>query len=1122
MSQFAKSGRLNTNGFSIKPKAQFMSNMAPHGVNAKRVSPQNILAAPKLDKIPFLHQVLKTKSLRQVDTSAALGEKISEITSSLNNSAASQSRLELLNESFATSNPTEIDSTTLSKRISAKVTDSVSKLFPGSGEVLPKIKDSIKASISWMIPENGFSKTTLIGSIAAVSTLFLFGEGTAFAATSAISSVLDNPLPYILGGLAAVGVAARYAKTAVKNPHSTLKKVFHVAEKSLPFTATGLLLYGSHLTLGVSFDFNSLFQYVSWKVPLGLAAALSGIAVYKMKRDIKAAKSSQEGSLKPYPDKFLKKTIVASHLTIATELHYLTYRTLMYAAIVGYTGGLILGIPQGLPLLLASVPLGMGLKRVGRELAEKTYQKFKENSPIFAQLSYDVMNSVLKYIPFLGLTLTLDSSLFWHYATLYIGGWALFADYHSSVHGMGSALENIRALFNPADPLISDAFKGKLEGRIARLVAYVKDEDRNFSKILNVLLTSYPNMEHNLCGELNPYQDIDSLKQIKAAEEVHDLIRNWQAEIYNKFKTEYMKTPANLKEGYLNLAKVFEELGRLYSGDDPDCFISRLKKLVSTEKENFKLAGEQAFVRQAYDALRIKGDIFYEMRALLREKAEAGALSEEELKAIYKQFLGIYSVRLNYVLRRQYLSDERISTKTWNLAFPQTHNGEFLYDVWMVDARRTLAEPEAIPSLLVRIDNPNWNHIDEGKRFIWVEREGLASVLGLSQSASNKIEFVDNIPEGREFEKIPLNIKGKVVALKGFYSSEEVLKPGRLIWREGLEGKLKDKIIWVEGQPEPEGFRENFINWGIKDYGKEFKDFAEECRQKGKFPWVKDKPGFVSFMPADLFLVSDEAYIDLSSPIDHQAEIAYTEQKDRVLRLIGYKSWTAEFYIANLEKERRNPKHIKNIRYQDAYMGLQYRFNGKKFNIPLGSRETVISSLIKDEGWKRISYGEVSKERDSIVVCDKDGEKLGEIAYPIHMHPQIDGDKLEFDVFPTVVGARTWLEIDYGENFGVEPYDRYRFVLLEPEKEAKQMLWPNYATDIKFERDIKFKKNRLVISGLSPTRTEIYPFESKWYKDLREERELPKVTAVESGKEIWVVKQPDGSFDWSFKKEEGR
>ncbi|MBN2057244.1 MAG: hypothetical protein JW782_00390 [Candidatus Saganbacteria bacterium] len=453
-----------------------------------------------------------------------------------------------------------------------------------------------------------------------------------------------------------------------------------------------------------------------------------------------------------------------------------------------------------------------------------------------------ITGTVIKYGALLAATLPFavdPLSMFFDLATVFAGSWTLFADLHSGQASITSAINWKRSMFNPEDSLISDADLRNTQGFCARMIAYMVEAQRNFSKMVNMLIMEYPNVEVELDGEGLPFANLGMVRQLRATREVHAYIDRWQHSLYLEIQQINQRLAQidprdqqQVRQVALELSQLLNSLGDRYSRlEHPQSFVRELRQQIAEDANRtdkwFDLANEESFVRTAYEAVRIRGFKFYEMARDFEQMAEQGAAEHPDLEFFVREMLGIFSVRHNHVQRKFDSLDDNYWTKTANLSWPETHMGDSLYQVWRLADKGNGQhdfKQNYVPSTYIRVNNPNYNHragnAPENQRFIWIRRETFLEVLGISQAMSNEFQYVDNTPaNSAEVERtIELKTGHHELRVRGFFSNEEVLPSNHLIDWEGNVVPQSD-LVWLPGHEAPPQFRERFRTWAMRHYG---------------------------------------------------------------------------------------------------------------------------------------------------------------------------------------------------------------------------------------------------------------------------------------------------------------
>jgi len=805
-----------------------------------------------------------------------------------------------------------------------------------------------------------------------------------------------------------------------------------------------------------------------------------------------------------------------------------------------------------------------------------------------------VLSLAVKWMPLLALTVPFAASplqLFFDLATVYTGLWALNADLHSSINPIGSALNAKRSNFNIEDPYISDAFKNKIDAFCARMCAYVaKENERNINKIINTLIMEYAHTEVDSCSETDPRINIDNVRSLFVAQKVINMVKAWQADIYKMFNSAYNEllpakekaTPADVRKAAEELARRLETLGRSFYPEekekkDPkakeECpsedkeqskdngqdlaegkerdhsYYKEIKELMKKDKEDadekkkselmFNLKDEEPYTRQTFDALKIRGFILLEMARNIREMIKADEATYERIEFLYREMMGVYSVRSNHFIRRFEWLDDKDKTKTSNLSTPETHRGDTLYQIWVIDslAGRKDFKGHYVPSTLVRLDNPDFNHREGVPRYIWIKREDFMDVLGVSGSMSSEYQFVENTPAGAQFTDIQLAEFAEFPSMKvrGFYSDKEILESRGLIDWKGKHIN-KSNVVWIAGDDAPHGFKTAFREWAKVNYGKSYEKWSEQ----NKALWYIEKPQVFVFAPAENYNISDENYIVINSERQLQAELKHEAEKNKIIRVVDYEEHLAEFPNPGLNREHpESSRPVENVRSwsrEDAAIGIRVTTkNGEQYDLPYDEeRESFVKGLAYKEDWRNISYGLIRTDdagKSYIEVYSKDNRKQGVVQteWPIHMPPVSEiktyGEKnlprIEFDVFPERVGKTTWLIADYGDDYldkkraeedpdDLQLYNVRRYARLDFDREAKQEFWQEFIRSIDISKDGR----RIVFKTISPL-CMTFPFFKAW-AGIKWSKEAD-VLEVDSSGEIYMSKD---DRSWSPKRDE--
>ncbi|MFC1767281.1 hypothetical protein ACFLZ2_01855 [Candidatus Margulisiibacteriota bacterium] len=823
------------------------------------------------------------------------------------------------------------------------------------------------------------------------------------------------------------------------------------------------------------------------------------------------------------------------------------------------------------------------------DAAKSVFRKSKASYdfPIFRVGTEVVLDKAFKYLPFLaGLAIAPFNpdisamSLLASYGTIGLGAWTLGADAQSTLHSLVSAENNKRSALNVGAALISDADKNRTNDFVVRLVAYIRDVERNFSKVVNTLIMDTPHVEVQNCAENNPLDNVDMLRSCRAAREVFAEMKRLQDENHLKFQDGYRESRLHEKDPVSTanrLADTLGELGELYCNEDAKgSFVAHIKKLMEDDKKRakpdrwFDIEGEESYMREALKAIKGRGLKFIQKADEVRAAAKGGYISQEEVEAIYREMLGVFSVKNNHIIRRIDAMDERMATKIYNLSFTQTHIGDTMYQVWRLieENGKTEFRIDHIPTSYVRMKNPKYDHLydhvngksialdrkSDEKKYMWVRRQDFLKVLGVSQSAADDLKYVDNSPEGMEKSKVNISAGGHKLNIDGYFTDEETLiAPKRLIDWEGKEAKEdKNTKTWIAGQElakaDEKKFKEAFRGWAREHYGKN-EDYGKDKNETEKTnygKWLKglpkgvqeetiwfiDKPEALIISPTVNYNVSDEGYIVLNTERQLSAELNDTKKKHKLLSVVNSDEFVAD--VSNPDPSRPL-NHVVSWDVRDAEAGLEYTVNGKQFSIPYAENRQLITKLnddfkglAVDEIIRRVDHGRIVNEngKDRIDVYTKGGKVMGtmDTAWPAHMHPagMIDGARVDIKLYPKRMGRATWLVADYGESYAADKnnpvdHERFRYVRLDFDKEAKQRFFKNFIVSVQaYDKD-----RRLKIKTASP-KNETYPVD-RAIAGI-DEAEQVEVLEVSSSADSYIYNVKEGGkikHIWSPKETKG-
>jgi hypothetical protein len=1020
-----------------------------------------------------------------------------------------------------------------------RFTTGAREIIPGSAEALDHLATGVFAVQSNLIPALINNPT----SQAVFSMALALGAGSAVVIGG---TLLGIPATYTLGA-GTVGSLISAVLVNRVDPNTKLGKLVGIGSRLLPLMATATMTYASWITFGHGFMFMDAMSEAFGNVPLYLLGGAAGLTAALTIKDISRAISSNLGFLRSFGKGHIAKNVAYSNLKVLTGVNYLAYRTVLFAAFTigalsfhfsGFSW-LALGIGAAARLATSTVQrerltekiwtkTAAAASRVLNKPADK--QINEENNPM-AKMGVEFAASLaIKYGALIGagaLLVADPAALIFDLATIYTGYWTLFADWHSGTASIGSAWNWKRSMVNPEAPFISDADLRKTNNFTARMIAYMGEAERNFSKVVNMLIMETPHVEVEFCGGEGeyPFAGLPKVKNLRGAREVHQLMADWRDDIYRRFQTtwsDYQAKRIDVRTATTQLAATLENLGwQMADLNRPDSYVRRIRDLMVAEKGKFSLEGDEPFVRQAYEAVRIRGYRYLEMARDIRGMEKAGVFSAPEVEYMLKEMLGIFSVNFNHVLRKIDYLDDRLGTKTANLSWPETHMGDTLYQAWQLVSKngKEALQASYLPSSYVRLKNPSYNHLTgakaENKRYIWIRREDFLSILGVSEAMSNQFSLVDNTPANIAAieRRIEIHAGHERLTVRGFVSDRELLPPNHLLDWEGNTVPL-NADLWIAGQAAPAGFTARFTAWAEQHYGADaYQKWRTQLIKTGKAVdplWFIDRPEALVLAPNEYYNVCDEAYIVINTERVLAAEINHSAQKDVIGRVVNYE----ESQVTMPNPDPRRPVNLVAAwTRQDSPVGFRYRTtDGRSFNIPYPENRLMFVEGVSGEAWKEISYGLIvpdGRGGEMIEVYNRAGKRMGTIntEWPHHLHPSslIEGKRIEIDVFADRVGMATWLVADYGNNFGPRRYDRYRFSFLDFDLEAKKQFWPNFITGLELSAD----QRQITFRSLS-TNCESFPFDKRW-ANIRSADAID-VLQMETSNQVYLDPQ---SHTWS-------
>ncbi|MFH1826422.1 MAG: hypothetical protein ABH823_03940 [bacterium] len=289
---------------------------------------------------------------------------------------------------------------------------------------------------------------------------------------------------------------------------------------------------------------------------------------------------------------------------------------------------------------------------------------------------------------------------------------------------------------------------------------------------------------------------------------------------------------------------------------------------------------------------------------------------------------------------------------------------------------------------------------------------------------------------------------------------------------------------------------------GDKEYQDKFAEYLKIT--KGQLWYRGDAPTVLQAVTLDdYFLVSDEEYVDFMSMVFQQGRLLYEAKRNKNLRLMRYHEKTQDVPDPCPERDASKIVDVERIgsfaaiTYQETYEDPATRqtrtreqtvpFQCNRDMLPLGKmgdskwtwQEVTHAIARRDEKGNRVidlyhyrgprdaqTNEPTDLTRENLIYCgntslNPEDENLGGTIetkeYPVHLPPpeNIDGQILGFDTYSKTDGtsrrgAFGYMVFDYGENYGSEPWQRYRFVR---EDHMPWQIWLNLISSLEQVQD---------------------------------------------------------------------
>ena len=866
------------------------------------------------------------------------------------------------------------------------------------------------------------------------TTLITLTAGTA-AALAIFVGLSHFTIPVVLGSvaLATFGYAS-FGLSKIPHGHSNLKKLFEFASrKAFPFLVLENLGVFTYLaSKAVDSDFFRLMAPGAAGVsPMGTTSlvvmgALFGTWVLgRVGISMRQFLNSRMGHVEA-PDKSASGMLLGMSIaSVFAKVNFLSLRTILFGAAGIGLAGISLSTPATVPFLLVGSALTSAWfvrnhtieRLIGRDLTQVLFSRNPIGQLVDPKSLWLLGGIALGSIP-IALLSGNPAALFF-FPSLFFSGWALAGDFHSGLPAIGSAINHVRSLFAPSEPLISDAYKGSMafgmRGRgtgrnVMLLKAYMNNQDANLTAVLvNALINSYPNVEFELCEEINWWgRHSNRIVKARRGRQGVEMAQAWQSEVYDGVHSLYEARTGQTATDAQNLIDHLRHLGELFCRDeawtDTDGtthtpYIERIKQALAADAQREKqwqlfdhnLAPE--FYAEVLTTLRYRAEnFFFPLAEELEEKLAAGEMTADEVALQYQRLLDLYNIRFNYIIRRLEQHDDQYNTKLGNLGSPQSHVSDTLYPVWALDTRggRNFEQAftvEYVPGKWIRVRNPNWNHrtpVTAADRqdpnfyqFFWVNRDAVPNIIRHSRSNSEEIELLSNNPDGVSWAT-PLNtgmsIHGNQLGAGQVYATntDAALPVTGMQLRDytpengtTAAQRLGHKYLWMPGtqrsrlgtvddhheatlEPlaDPDQFDSHFRSLAVAQYaGGNRANY--DAMTGGNLWWVAEPEmlDFIDCGPQDGWFISDEEYVDIMSNIQLQAELRHESERHKNLRLFRYHEQTHDLPNPLVG---HTPTRIERL---GSPIDVVFRLkNGEEYLVPYEANRTMLPN------WAEITH----------------------------------------------------------------------------------------------------------------------------------------------------------------------
>jgi len=1073
-------------------------------------------------------------------------EKITGFFSSILHADYVSARLEAFTE-----DPANVTEEGIYSRFRAKAGAFFSKLFPGDGNGGFATRCALFAALSSIIVcmsgcEGGagveqasfianFLVDAAIGAKQIAVNLFTWRNKELATVT-------------ILSILTALGIKSGDFKKE-GNPHSISSKFWSMMNRARVFIGIADISYLTFLSTSVDSNFIDIFLPWGSKVNAFLKTLPAALLGYKVVKDIRSAFRSRMSAEDPITRKGAVLSQVLPDLALPLISAYLVFRGAMFGAMFVRGANMISQSPS---LIAASIGLA-GL--VGTHLTLRLTglgNANRSNNPVirFLRSKWAIRGAWLS-------TLLIDPNLTFFIAANYVAFRAMAADVHSSVHAGGLGVNEKISGYAPAGRTVSDQQFEEVNRRtdigMNVINPYIKPIEVNVSHMFKIFVNQLGSVEHELCIEQKPLENLDSVRTLRATRIlIHQILAGIQTEIAGAFHSRYASMSGNIGAEYARFIEVLEDLGErltqnVESGARPDRFARVIREHINADRsrlasmakdKNDRIFDDEylpQFEQALFMTLKHEGNRILKYARRLRQRIEEfpESKSPEELRAEYIYHMRRFTMPFNIIVRREVFQDDQTNQKTNNVAFVFTHWGDTLYKVWRLnDNYSTPAfRVEYIPSLYIRINNPGYDFKSGTPAYYWVDRRHFSEELRYSGAASNEIEYLDNTPDKKDLIEVTIN--GRTV--EAYPARDDAPLPFRgFVFRGDSEREMVEReLVWACGQKMPEGFEETFRRWAGAALGGAYNGWLNFTRQRegnDSALWWEDSPSYLSILgetgiPEVTYLMNDEEHMGYLSPTSHTTHLLADAENNLLLRLTYYDRTSHRLPnpVPGLVPER--------LGVADSFMELSFNTDSGQFTIPLQWNRATLPGKVKFNGgetdykdlglgvdpWRQVNRArayvdEAGNNRLALFnELDPETPITFSPVYPRHLPEPKDiiGD-IDVNVFvrPLRVGNTPYLIAEYPGEGPIHETQRFARLGKTPFQ-----FWPNLIPEggIGLSRDGR----TLHVENFYPLGCKTYPVPRGWLTTDLRSRVIPSVRDVDGSGRVFIARIT-GTNRWTW------